>query len=229
MQYTAAQLQEELAHRSGRRIHLVLTNNRRRMISAKVRVDGAVELRLQHIFLHSPSSVLDEIGHLLQGKKTSRAAIRAFIEGQLEERCDVAQSGSRSPNPATQKSVNHDIHDYAARLNRLYLQGRSTAEVRWGRSSTRRSSRSIRFACYDPVRNVIIMNRKMDNPQIPDYFVEYVLFHEMLHEVLGIDTDQNGRRAIHTPLFKLMESTYPDYQKALTFEKQLCSRLGSLL
>ncbi len=72
------------------------------------------------------------------------------------------------------------------------------------------------------------MNRKLDSAQVPAYFVEYILFHEMLHEVLGIGSRADGRRDIHGSLFRLMESTYPDFDRAQRFEKELCRRLGSL-
>ena len=72
------------------------------------------------------------------------------------------------------------------------------------------------------------MNRKLDNPGVPRYFVEFVLFHEMLHEVLGIGERADGRRDIHGRVFRLMESTYPDYDRAMRFERELCRRLGIL-
>ena len=58
--------------------------------------------------------------------------------------------------------------------------------------------------------------------------MEYILFHEMLHEVLGMDLGPDGRRSVHGRLFKLMESTYPDYEKAVAYEKGLCRRLETL-
>lgn len=114
----------------------------------------------------------------------------------------------------------------SSRLNELYLGGRSRAQVAWGRRSRGANRRSIRFGCYDPSRNLIIMNRKLDSPEVPDYFVEYILFHEMLHEVLGIGSRPGGRREIHGRLFKLMETTYPDYGRAVAYEKEFCLRMG---
>lgn len=126
------------------------------------------------------------------------------------------------------ETEHHDIGEYARYLNETYLGGRSRAQVVWGRRGAKASRRSIRFACYDPRRNLVIMNRKLDNESIPAYFVEYILFHELLHEVLGIGERRDGRRDIHGSLFKLMESTFPDYEKARRFEKELCRRLGTL-
>ncbi|MCD8350368.1 MAG: hypothetical protein LUC93_07145 [Planctomycetaceae bacterium] len=226
MKFDPPGLQEELSRRSGRQVQLYLTNNRRRMVSARRR-GTFVEVRLQRIFLDSDTDVLDDIVCLLNGRETDRAALRRFIDERFKDGASEAQP-RRSIPPDRTRSSHHDIAAYARDLNQTYLGGRSTATVMWGRRSTKRSRRSIRFACYDPERNVVIMNRKLDNPDIPGYFVEFVLFHEMLHEVLGIGERADGRRDIHGSLFKLMESTYPDYDKALRYEKELCSRLGSL-
>lgn len=200
------------------------------MISAKKGPDGVVEVRLQRIFLNADDSVLDEIGSLIRGDKTRRAALRGFIDSQFLEAPGEARPPRRAlPDADDQAFSHHDIQKYGRDLNRLYLQGRSTALICWGKRSTRRSRRSIRFACYDPERNMIIMNRKLDRDIIPGYFVEYVLFHEMLHEVLGIDIGPGGKRIIHGKLFRLMEKTFPDYDKAVRFEKELCQKLGTLL
>lgn len=227
MTYDAAQLQDELARRSGCRVRLFLTDNRRRMLSAKNGGPGVIEVRLQRIFLDSEPEVLDEIALLLTGRKTNRCALRRFIRDRFQDTPAVARP-RRIPDGERVRSGHHDIAAYARELNATYLNGRSRAEVVWGRRSNRRSRRSIRFACYDPERNLVIMNRKLDSPAIPAYFVEYVLFHELLHEVLGIGEREDGRRDIHGSLFKLMESTFPDYEKARRYERELCKRLGSL-
>ena len=228
MKYDAASLQDELSRRSGWRVQLFLTDNRRRMVSARNRGGGVVEVRLQRIFLDADPAVLDDIAALLTGRATDRAVLRRFIDERFRETPGAARP-MREPAAERGQSSVHPIEAYARDLNLTYLNGRSTARVVWGRRSTRRSRRSIRFACYDPERNMIIMNRKLDNPDIPAYFVEYILFHEMLHEVLGIGSRADGRRDIHGSLFKLMESTYPDFDKAQRYEKELCKRLGSLI
>ncbi len=228
MRFDAGQLQEELSRRSGRRVRVFLTDNRRRMVSARDR-GSVVEVRLQRIFLDSDVEVLDDIAGLLLGRRVERVALRRFIDERFRgDGVGVGEVRRRGSSAERVASSHHDIIAYARHLNATYLGNRSKCLVIWGHRSRRRSRRSIRFACYDPQRDVIIMNRKLDNPGIPAYFVEFVLFHEMLHEVLGIGERADGRRDIHGRLFKLMESTYPDYDKALWFEKELCKRLGSL-
>ncbi len=228
--FSPAQLQDELTRRAGLPVQLFLTGNRRRMVSARRRGD-AVEARVQRIFLDATPEVLDELGLLLSGRRTERKALRRFVDERFvagaEDGAFPVARCRRMPGDGSEAFDHHDIAAYARRLNAAYLGDRSKARIVWGKRSTRRSRRSIRFGCYDPERNVVIMNRKLDSAAIPEYFVEYILFHEMLHEVLGIG-EKNGRRDIHGSLFKLMESTFPDFEKARRFERELCKRLGTL-
>lgn len=224
---SALDLQDELATRTGRRVRLFLTDNRSSMVSVRSRAGGVLEIRMQRMFLDAPPEVLDDVENLVLGRNSDRAALRAFVDSNLE----TVRNGSVPPRPPPVErlvSAHHDLAAYARSLNETYLGGRSRAAVVWGRRNTTRSSRSIRFASYDPARNRITINRKLDRPDIPRYFVEFVLFHEMLHEVLGIGERADGKRDIHGNLFQLMEGTYPDYHKAVRFERELVKRLGTL-
>lgn len=225
--YSAPALQDALSRRSGKRVLLYLTDNRRSVASAR-RNGDVVEVRLQRCFLDSPDDVVDELALLLAGRPTDRRAIRRFVDQAPVRERPPAGTPARSAGDKRGAGAHHDIRAYASGLNAAYLGGRSTADVVWGRRNAAKSTRSIRFACYDPARNRIIMNRKLDSPGIPRYFVEFVLFHEMLHEVLGMGERADGKRDIHGGLFRMMEETYPDYDKALRFEKELCRRLHTL-
>ncbi|MDR2390812.1 MAG: M48 family metallopeptidase [Planctomycetota bacterium] len=205
---------------------MVLTDNRRSMASVRRWAGGGVELRLQRLFLDAPPEVLAELGDFLAERSRSSQAMRDFVRRRFREK-DVPRSPAGPAKMAT-RGNHHDLAAMAERLNTAYLGGRSRAGVTWGRRARAGRGRSIRFGCYDPARNLIIMNRKLDSAEMPAYFVEYILFHEMLHEVLGMDSRPDGRRSIHGRLFKLMESTYPDYEKALAYEKGLCRRLETL-
>jgi hypothetical protein len=205
-----------LARRSGRRVLLFLNDSRGRPISVRPHPAGFLEVGLRRDFLAAPDRVLAEIGNLLAGRPVERRIIGAYLE---------SRPGTGTPDRPL-PPPRHDLAAMAERLNSLYLGGRSRAGVLWGRRSRRSRRRSIRFGCYDPGRNLIIMNRELDSAGVPDYFVEFILFHEMLHEVLGIDSRPGRRRSVHGRLFKLMEGTYPDYGRAVAFEKEFCRRLG---
>jgi predicted metal-dependent hydrolase len=53
----------------------------------------------------------------------------------------------------------------------------------------------------------------LDSPEVPEWFVEYILFHEMLH-IKHAARIIKGRRYYHTPAFRAEERTYPRYEQA---------------
>ena len=55
---------------------------------------------------------------------------------------------------------------------------------------------------------------------MPDFFVRYIVFHEMLHAELGIETSPTGRRCIHSRAFNRRERQYADYARASAWDKQ---------
>jgi hypothetical protein len=212
-----AALQAELRDRLGRPVLLMLTDNASRFASAR-ETRGALTVRLHRSFLDAPEEVLSELVDWLGGRSRSTSRMRAHFTNRAAR----TASESRSPPRAALRSRGH-CHDLAALregINRRYLDGRSRATVAWGRKPRPGPVRSVRLGTYDPVRNHITISRRLDRPEIPRYMVEYVLFHEMLHEVLGIGERADGRRDIHGRLFKLMEETFPDYARARRFERR---------
>ncbi|MEA2700095.1 MAG: hypothetical protein QOI66_4366, partial [Myxococcales bacterium] len=71
---------------------------------------------------------------------------------------------------------------------------------------------------------IIRIHPVLDQESVPDYFVAWIVFHEMLHgkhEVLRKD----GRRRFHTKEFLAEERTFADYDRACAWEKANLDRL----
>jgi hypothetical protein len=52
---------------------------------------------------------------------------------------------------------------------------------------------------------------------IPRYYVAFVVYHEMLHAVLGISI-QGNRRSVHSREFRKREKLFKDCEKAMAWE-----------
>jgi hypothetical protein len=83
---------------------------------------------------------------------------------------------------------------------------------------------------YDPQEHSIRISKTMDDPTIPPFVIEYVMYHELLHAVLGLPR-VNKRVVMHSRRFKELETLYPRYQEAnqILDEIALQQRLESLL
>jgi hypothetical protein len=106
----------------------------------------------------------------------------------------------------------HNLAPLFASLNRRYF-GDALPQPRLGWS--RRTWRS-QLGCFDPALNQIVLNRQLDQPQVPRYVVCYVLYHEMLH-VKHPMRFERCRRTSHSGQFREEEKRFEDYGRAMRF------------
>jgi hypothetical protein len=60
---------------------------------------------------------------------------------------------------------------------------------------------------------------------VPDWFVTFVLKHELLHSVMPSYRDAAGRWVHHGPEFRSREAAWPEFRAALGWERQNLPRL----
>ncbi len=65
------------------------------------------------------------------------------------------------------------------------------------------------FGTIQEEDRVIRINPLLDQPFVPRWFLEYVLYHEMLHSVVPDEFDSSGRRRVHTEEFYRRERSFP--------------------
>ena len=72
---------------------------------------------------------------------------------------------------------------------------------------------------YNLREDTVMINRGLDSRAIPAYVLDFVMYHELLHKLLGIETSGSRNRA-HTAEFRRLEQAHPDYQRAQDFIKK---------
>ena len=108
----------------------------------------------------------------------------------------------------------YDLQSLFQRLNKLYFDESLQLEVRWSQREVPKASRKVILGRFMPEEKLIVLSRRLDNPRVPLYFVEHVLFHEMLHAVFPRDDHR-----MHTESFKKFERMHPDYERAVQWER----------
>ncbi len=68
--------------------------------------------------------------------------------------------------------------------------------------------------------NTIRINPVLDRKTVPDYFIGFIVYHEMLHADMGV-CRINGRRSVHSSEFRKRERMFKEYEKALAWEKHM--------
>ena len=102
-------------------------------------------------------------------------------------------------------------------LNEQEFDGKVKARITWGRMPSRKSRRmrrSIRFGSYMRSQDIIRIHPLLDQQFVPDYFVRYIVFHEMLHAALDEEKTESGRRRVHSKTFNDREQQYTDFERA---------------
>lgn len=112
----------------------------------------------------------------------------------------------------------YDLDELFDKVNREYF-GSSLAKPRliWSQINTYR-----KFGHYEPARNRVMISLTLDDAGIPDFVIEFVLYHELLHKHHGA-TWVNGRRMVHTPEFRRDEQQFKLYKEALGWLRKLAS------
>jgi hypothetical protein len=77
-----------------------------------------------------------------------------------------------------------------------------------------------RLGHYDPAHNAIVISRVFDHPRVPQYAIEYIVYHEMLHLKHPVKL-RGSRRCVHSSEFQAEEREFPQLDAAKNFLKVL--------
>jgi len=210
-----------LAARLGQPVRLVVTDNRSTMLSAKPKGDR-LEVRLHHMFLTAEDDILAAVGDYLgEGAPGAAALIDRFVE-QNRTRYVAAP---RPQNELRTEGRHHDLRAIVDDLGRRHFGGPVAVRITWGkRVEPKRGQRSLQLGTYLPEEQLIRIHPALDQSWVPAYFVEAVVFHEMLHHDMPAVV-QNGRRHYHTRAFRKRERSFEYHSAAEQWQKENLWRL----
>ncbi|MGE5843034.1 MAG: hypothetical protein ACM335_12180 [Deltaproteobacteria bacterium] len=194
-------------------LSLSITDNRRSMIAVRWK-NGACSVRLHQMFLHAAEDVLRALAAFIRRPSVRhRKLLRRFIRIH-DDLIRPARVQAKPRNPRLCPQGKHvDLNGCFLRLNDHYFSGRLGCDITWGTRKRGRRPRSIRLGTYCPDKRIIRIHPVLDNPAVPDYVIEDVLYHEMLHHELGM-VRSNGRVLSHHPVFKAKEKAFPHSAQA---------------
>jgi hypothetical protein len=221
------ELQRALNRLTGGRLSaLILTDNRRTILSVKPGRPGdrtQLALRIHRSFLSAPPEVLQAVATFLSSQKGTERSREAL--GVIRQ-----HFGSHRPERKPRRAVLRpegetcDLRPIVDDLNQRYFSGRLRVDVTWGRSSMgeahqcrgrrgRARTSSLQLGSYSYEDRLIRLHRVLDQPGVPRYVIEAVVFHELLHADMP-PLVRNGRRYFHTPEFREREREYRHLDKA---------------
>ena len=221
----AGRLADALAGRLDERVRITVHDNRSTMVSFRRRT-GEVHYRVHHMFLDAPGEVLDALAAFAGGarggparRRSAGSRIDAFVR-RNRARIAVPRADRLEPRGRV-----HDLQALFDRLNAEHFEGRIEARIGWGPVRGGRRRRTVKTGVYVQDARLIRIHPTLDRPEVPEFYVAAVVFHEMLHQAVPAREAQ-GRRVVHGSEFRRRERAYPDHERAKAWEER---NLGLLL
>ena len=216
------------------RVDVVFTRARRTVLKLEPR--GPLRtVRMNAFFAHAPDPVREAVVSWIRSGRRARRKLElldAWVETQIEV---VERLEPRAVRISTRGRV-HDLEALGAQLRAREFAnefaGADDAQglpefprVTWGRATRSRTRRTLRLGSFDYWSGLVRMHPVLDQPAVPESFVRYVLFHELLHAALPAERGNGGRRVYHGREFRRREQAYSGTQGALEWEKQHLAEL----
>lgn len=210
-EHQALLFQRELEERAGLKLNLKINDNHSTMLSVKWEPDCA-KVSLHRMFLRAPYNIMNEVACYLKGEnRILGPRLKAYIEANLQQ---LDYSHQLNLSKLETKGAVYDLQKIYDQLNRDYFQGLLKLHITWfGKGRKRPKNRFVFGLYHDPLR-LIKINRMIDHSHFPEYFVSFIVYHEMLHHVCPPYVDEKGYKHIHSKEFKQREQQFKHFKLA---------------
>ncbi len=222
----ARELADALGARLGSPVRLTITDNRTAMFSARKR-QGRIDVRANHVFLEAGPAIVDAMAGAIHRVPGARGRLREYLKARKE----AIRPTMRRPKRRTllrTRGAHHDLAAIFGELERAYFPDAMTGvAITWGPRlgrRRRRRRRSIQLGLYIPDDELIRIHRALDQEWVPAFYVQSVVFHEMLHHCMP-PVRRGSQVVFHTPQFRALEKVFPYHRQAEAWEKVHLDRL----
>jgi hypothetical protein len=248
-------LQTRLAAAIGRPVEsVVLTRNRTRIVTALPGRRG-LRIRIHQCFTLADDAVVAAVAEFLSTAQAGRRQVALeAIRAHFAQHGRPAAPPRRSPSVTTRGRC-FDLEALRDRVNHDYFEGRLQVAITWGRGAQsegfaafqaaadqliealgvtpRRSRRPrreesfhIRLGSYHERDNLVRIHPVLDRADVPEFVVESIVHHEMLHAALPPERGKGGRRRVHTAEFRRRERLFARHEEAEAWIRQNVERLA---
>ncbi len=186
--------------------------------------EGQILARLSDLLEGAPDSVLYAIAHILLAKLYRKpiagshaVRYRKYVAShEIVSKAHLIRQMRGRKRISSANGHRFNLEEIFDELNTLYFHGLlGKPQLTWSSSDSRSS-----LGHYDPAHNTIVVSRVFDRETVPRFALEYLLFHEMLHLKYPVKL-RGSKRCVHPPEFQAEEKSFPHYEQAKKFLKQL--------
>lgn len=186
--------------------------------------DGKILVRITDVLQEAPAPIVESLAWVLLSKLYRKPVPanelmqykRYLHRKDMRERIQAVRSERGRKLLTSAQGDVYDLDQLFDELNFRYFFGlMAKPALGW----SLRVSRGI-LGHYDPSHHTIVLSKRLDSPDVPQFAVEYVMFHEMLH-IKHPTEHRQGRRCVHTLTFKAEEKQFEKFKEAREALKRL--------
>jgi hypothetical protein len=173
--------------------------------------EGALVFRLSDRLQGAPDEVLEGVVgvllckiHRLPAARADAAQVRAYKLYMEESR------GAMRPEARGRKHIDPVGHHRSLLESFLRVSMDmglvlpQVPKLSWSQRMSRR-----RLGHWDPDHGAIVISQVLDDPRVPEFVLDYVVYHELLHIVHPVRMGLGSKRRIHTAEFLRDERRFP--------------------
>lgn len=205
----------------GLNFELVINENRSTMLNLLEKRGSFVRLSVHKMFLDAPDVVISAIAHYVQGLRKEKNSRNLILRKYIQEHLAQADyTHLVKQHRLTHQGTVYHLKKIYDEINEKYFCQQLDLSITWYGQSRGPSRTRITFGQYVSGLRLIKIHRMLDDSFFPDYFVSFVVYHEMLHCVIPGSVDRRGRFCFHGLDFKQRERVFEQYAEARLWERE---------
>lgn len=194
--------------------------------------DGRLRFRLTDRLRGAPDEVLEGVVAILlcrffrlpesRADPTAVRAYRAYLD--LDHALDEP-GGPRRPRHRGRKHI--DPVGAHRSLLESYLRVSLDMGLTLPRVPTLSWSKTVsrhRFGHWDSDHNAVVVSQVLDDPKVPEFVLDYVLYHELLHILHPARMGSGTKRIVHSAAFRRDERRFPRWKEGDEWIRRLARR-----
>lgn len=183
---------------------------------------GRLHVRISDHLLGAPDPVIEGVVSILLSRvhrvplaRADPAAVAAYQEHVGSHRAERRRQASRQERGRKFLDPVGDhrslLESYLRVCLEMDLAVPQAPTLSWSKTRSRR-----RFGHWDADHGCIVISRVLDDAQVPEFVLDYVVYHEILHIILPPERGggRTGRRRVHPPEFKAAERRFARWKEA---------------
>jgi hypothetical protein len=108
------------------------------------------------------------------------------------------------------------------KINLTYFGGLVCGGIGWRSFSLGKDNENLALACCDFAERFIRVSVVLDDVRVPLWYLDVIIYHEMLHLHLGPrQFDSDSYAYPHDFRFQCLERRHPDYERSEEFEGKM--------